>query len=403
MIFFQHDAPDVARSELSFRHLFTMLLRSLALLAALSHAGTAMAELLPTSAKGRALYNQGRAFDNEGKVKEALDSYRAAAKEDPKASGPVSSIADLYRRLAINNTDKKEVEKLREHARNAGQVALELDPLDPIAMETLRLLADGLEQAKFQPSPEAKKAAYEGEVFFHDRNYDAAREKYELAAQLDPGYAEAVLFVGDCYFMQNDMVKAEQKFRQALKMNPLDGTGWRFLYDALIRQNKLAEAEVAALHAIAALPSAKPSWMRMAQIAEHSGRKLTPFVMAPRASYKDGTISYDPGKGTDGDGAVWLMYGMAQATEATKKKPAAPFAGQLAAWQSTLKVMEELGPAKVKDKGLQDMLRFQKGNQLQAAIFLLMYQEAYRPEFEAWKKAEPDAIKRFIDTFRVTL
>ena len=380
-----------------------MLLRSLVLLATLVHCAPTIAALLPATEKGMSLFKQGRDLDNQGKFKEALESYRAAALEDPKASGPVSSIADLYRRLALNNTDSKEVETLREHARKSAQAALKLDALDPIAMETLRLLADGIAQLQYQPSADAKKAVREGEILFHDKKYDAAREKYELAARLDPGYAEAVLFVGDCYFMQNDMVKAEQKFRQALQMNPLDGTGWRFLYDALIRQNKLAEAEMAALQAIAALPSVKQSWMRMAQIAEHAGRKLTPFVLATRASYKDGKISYDPGTGADDDGAVWLMYGMAQATEATRENPAAPFARQLAVWQSALQVMEELGAAKVKDKGLQDMLRFHKGGQLQAAIFLLTYQEAYRAEFEAWKKAEPNAIKRFIDTYRVGL
>jgi tetratricopeptide (TPR) repeat protein len=380
-----------------------MRLRSLVLLAALAHASPVLADLLPASEKGIALLNKGRALDNQLKFAEALENFRAAALADPKASSPLSSIADLYRRLAINNPDPKEADKLRTAARDVALAALKLDERDPSAMETLRLLADGKEQAQYKATPEAAKAVHEGEVFFHERKYAAAMEKYELASKLDPGYAEAILFVGDCYFMQDDMVRAEQKFRQALQINPLDGSGWRFLYDALIRQNKLKEAEAAALKAIAALPSAKGSWIRMAQISEHAGHKLTPFVLVPRASFKGTTISYDAAGEPSETGSVWLAHGIAQAAESVAKQPAAPFARMLAAWQTTLRVMGEVEPAKVKDPGLHDMLRFYKAGQLKAAIFLLLYQEQYRDEFEAWKKAEPDAIKHFIDTFHVSL
>jgi tetratricopeptide (TPR) repeat protein len=380
-----------------------MRIPSIVLLAALLHTGGALADLLPVTEKGIALLNQGRALDNERKFAEAMENFRAAALADPKASAPLSSMANLYYRLAVGQADQKEVARLRELATTAAHAALKVDQRDTTAMETLRLLADGTEQAQYQPTPEAKKAVHEGEILFYERKYAAAAEKYALASQLDPGYAEAILYEGDCYFMLDDMPGAESKFRQSLQINPLEGAGWRFLFDALIRQGKTEDAQLAALSAIAALPSAKPSWSRMAQISEQAGRTLTAFVLTPRASFKDSTVTYDPANGPDGDGAVWLTYGMAQARESIKKAPAAPFARKLAAWQTTLAVMQDLGAAKVKDQGLQDMLRFQKGGQLQAAIFLLQYQEDFRPEFEAWKKADPDAIRRFIDTFRVRL
>jgi tetratricopeptide (TPR) repeat protein len=380
-----------------------MLLRSLVLLAALAHASPVLADLLPVSEKGIALLNKGRALDSERKFAEAMENFRAAALADPRASSPLSSIADLYRRLAIGNTDPKEIEKLRVLARDAAHAALKLDERDTTAMETLRLLADDMEQVKYTASPEAMAVMREAEVFFHERQYAAAMEKYELASKIDPGYAEAILFAGDCYFMQGDMVRAEQKFRQALQIDPLEGAGWRFLYDALIRQDKFKEAETAALSAIAALPSAKPSWIRMAQISEHAGHKLTPFVLKPRSSFKGNSVAYDPTGGPTDTAAVWLTYGLAQAAQSAAKPPPAPFARMLAAWQTTLRIMGEMGPAKIKDPGLQDMLRFYKAGQLKAAIFLLLYQEQYRAEFEAWKKAEPDAIKHFIDTFHVSL
>ena len=53
--------------------------------------------------------------------------------------------------------------------------------------------------------------------------------------------------------------------------------------------------------------------------------------------------------------------------------------------------------------GQAQALRFHKAGQLTAAVFRLLYREAYRPDFEAWTKTEPAAIKGFIDTFQTGL
>jgi hypothetical protein len=40
-----------------------------------------------------------------------------------------------------------------------------------------------------------------------------------------------------------------------------------------------------------------------------------------------------------------------------------------------------------------------RADQLETALLLLEYKESYRAEFEAWKKAHPDGIRKFIDTY----
>jgi hypothetical protein len=50
----------------------------------------------------------------------------------------------------------------------------------------------------------------------------------------------------------------------------------------------------------------------------------------------------------------------------------------------------------IRDRILAQFLRFKKDGRLDAALFLLQYREAFRPDFEAWKKRNPQAIRAFI-------
>ena len=379
-----------------------MLLRSCVLLVALAYANPLLARTVPLTEKARALWNQGLAFDNESKSEEALKSFQAAALAEPTASGPLSSQADLYRRLSAVE-GRQDAPALRERAFALANAALKLDAQDAIALHALRELNDDQTQAVYAPKAEAKKIVNEAEILFFDKKYAAAAEKYQLAFKLDPTYAEAVVLEGDCYYMLGDMVNAELKFRQALAIEPLHGAGWRFLYDALINQGKLKEAEMAAISAIAALPSATPSWTRMAHISDKLGPPLQTVNIKPLATMKGNTITIDNSAGANADTSSWMAYAIVMAAESEKPKSKVAFTRRLAIWEDTLQIIKEMGANKVKDPGLRAMMHFHQGGQLKAAIFLLEYKEAYRAEFEAWKKAEPDGIKRFIDTFHVTL
>lgn len=376
-----------------------MTLRAIVLLAALLHAGSAMAELFPTNEKAKALFKQGLAFEAEGKGNEALKSYREAALADPTASTPVSQIAHLFY-VSSKNGPAKEAAASREQASAAAHAALKIDDRDPGAMEVLRLLSDDQPQKRHQPLEAAKNALNEAEPLFHDQKYDEARAKYELAVKLDPAYAEAILFVGDCYFMQKDLPRAEQWFRKTVEVDPLYSLAWRFLFDAQLHQEKLKDAEVSAIAAISAAPSERQSWIRLGHLMGKWGGKLTPFQMTPRASFAGTTLTIDP-KLPEHERAVWLSYGIAMAGASTKMATASQFARDFDAWETTMKIAVELGKEdQIKDEGLRAMLRFHKGGQLKAAVFLLLYREAYRADFEAWKKAEPAGVKRFIDTFQ---
>jgi tetratricopeptide (TPR) repeat protein len=375
------------------------LLRSLLLIAAIALTASASAAVLSKVDAARTLISQGHAQSQAGNYNDALASYRAAVKADPAASEALSYLALLMVR-ASQNTEAKYIESYRAQARDYANAALKVDARDPNAMEALRQLEDGVEQRRRAPAAAAIKAVNEGELLFGEGKYAAAALKYEQAILLDPGYADAVVFLGDCYYVQGDMARAEQKFRQATVMDPQYGAAWRYLYDALRKQDKRAEAEAAAFGALAAMPSALPNWLRVVESMELAGPPLAQFKWQPRAAVKGTEIQIDP-TGPESDGTAWTAYGLSLAAADAKL---APFARELATWTSTLQIISELGSAdKIQDPGLRHMIAFHKGGQLKAALFALHYKEAYRAEFEAWKKAEPDGLKRFVETFRVAL
>lgn len=375
---------------------------SLLATACLLHAGTACAEVLPSNAAASALFNQALALQAQGKGSEAFQHFRKAAEADPAASSPLSAMAMMYLDASAAAPAER-AGALRKQAESVAQAALKLDERDPGALEVLRRLDDALPQQRHQPNAAALKLVHEAEVLFNDKKYAAAIPKYEQAIKLDPRYTEAVVFLGDCYFMQNDLPKAEQYFRQAAELDPQLGMAWRFLVDTLARQDKIEEARKAAIGAVAALPSALTSWGRVRQLNSNKDLPMQTFRLVRQATFRDNKIHVAPNL-PQPDGSLWMAYGMAQAGAATKPDAGSPFARELQAWETTMKIAAELGsPEQIKDEGLRQLLRFYKAGELKAAVFILMYREAYRADFEAWKKADPDAIRRFINTFYVGL
>lgn len=381
-----------------------MLLRTLFLLAGLGLTLPALANVVSTDPKAVALIKQARIAEQEGKVNEALKLYRSAAEADGTASSALSAIAILFQG-ASTQADAKNVATYREQAEGHAQAALKIDARDPVAMEVLRRLADDSAAPERRTTPAVAQAIAEGEVLFHEKKYAQALLKYEAAARLDPADSEPVLLIGDCYFMQNDMVHAEEKFRQVVTMDPLSGSGWRFLFDALIKQGKFQDAWAAAVSGVAAMPSAKPSWDRVRHMADLGGDQMRVFEWAPKGygSYKDKKIVVAPDMPAD-ERMAWMAYAMSEIYNQDPAQKLSPFGARLATWEKTAQIIIETGKAdQIQDPGLRDIIRFHKAGQLKAAVFALSYKEAYRAEFEAWKKAEPDGLKRFIDTFHVGL
>jgi tetratricopeptide (TPR) repeat protein len=212
--------------------------------------------------------------------------------------------------------------------------------------------------------------------------------------------------------MQHDWARAEAMFRRATEIEPRNGQAWRFLSDALYEQGKRDAAEGALLSGIAADPAQLPSWNKLAGLRARAGKALKPLALRRGASVGMGadgkaTISIDGDlqkSSSTPDNAIRLALAMA---EVNARKPkdgakASPFQIELQAWRLAMTVADETaanGQAPMSDPALLAMQRLARAGQLEPAIFVLLYKEAYRPEYEHWLAAHPDGVKAFIERY----
>ena len=361
----------------------------------------------PTS---EALRLEGDALLANGKLQEAIEKYTKANNADPKASAPLSSIATVFM-TAARAADGAKAAELRKHATSAANAALKVDENDPMGQEVLRRLDEDVPYRLYQPSLDAARLVEEGEQLFAAQDYAKALAKYEQAIARDPGFSQAWVFAGDCYYVQSQWTEAEARFRKATEIEPMNSQAWRFLSDSLVHQRKWKEAEQALLAGIAAHPGQLPNWGKLADL-QHPSLPLKRIGLQKKA-----TATVDPATGKPtlnfseslsapekkAEMEFWLAYGLAQAAaqlESKKGKPAvSPFKAELDAWNTALGVLAKDPEAKVSDPALVSMQKIYRENHLESAVLLLMFREAYRPEFEEWKKRNPDGVRIFVTRY----
>ncbi|MEO7497558.1 MAG: hypothetical protein ABIT83_10565, partial [Massilia sp.] len=172
----------------------------------------------------------------------------------------------------------------------------------------------------------------------------------------------------------------------------------------------------ALIQGIAAQPSQLPNWDKLAIAGARNGMPLKRLGLVRKASATvdpasgKPTINLDPSAVKNKqDGALWLMIGMSDmlrltdaATAAKGQPDASPFQRELASWRDAFKTSAELEAKSgelLVDPALATMQMLYRENQLEAGLLLLAYKESWRPDLEAWKKANPDGVQRFIKSY----
>ena len=354
--------------------------------------------------KSQRLVGEGNALIVQRQYAAAAEKFEAARKESPDASSPLSSFAYMLCSLASGGTSPEAKAQL-QRAREWAEKALAISSDDPLALEVIRALDDDTPRPGYVENAAANQAFNEAEVLFHSGQYEAARLKYRAAYQADPKFVKAQVMEGDTYFAEKNWAGAELMFQMATETDPLDSQAWRFLADARDRQDDGAGAMYAVLHAIAAMPSEATNWERLKLYVAKSDKPMARLGLERKVWIQRDrkTISIAPDvKGTDN--AIWLSYAMARVADVKDGKPESPFQTELRAWRTALAVANELaekGQPAPQAPALLALQKLHAAGQLEAAVFILMYKEAYRPEFEAWKKAHPQGVQEFTDKWRL--
>ncbi|MEF9929304.1 MAG: hypothetical protein RR804_15880 [Massilia sp.] len=303
--------------------------------------------------------------------------------------------------------------QLRDMARALAERATLLAADDPVAQEVLRMLDDPAPPPLHQPNARAAKLMAEGEAAFARQDIAAALAKYEATMLADPQYSSAWVAAGNCHYVQRDWKGAEALFRQATLIEPHNAQAWRYLSDALFYQDKRGAAEAMLYKAIEADPSQRPNWSKLARYRAGAGLPLKALGLRRGvrvAENADGKYVISLDSQTDGektpDHAFRLALGMNEVALRTddKDKRKSAFEIELETWRRALKSADEAeanSGAGITDPGLLQMRALAREGQLEPAILLLMFRQAYRPALGAWMAANPGGVKYFIDRYGV--
>jgi tetratricopeptide (TPR) repeat protein len=367
--------------------------------------------------KAGKLVQEGSQLLDSNKFNEALAKFREAAKLDPTYSMAVShqSLAFLQ---ASTMTDEANVGDYRGAAEELARKALEINDLDPVAAAVLKQLSGGGFSSSHKPSKEALTFFQEAEAKFVAHSYNEAIALYRKALELDPAYTDAALYLGDAYFAQEKWEDAEPWFKKAAEMEPLYGRTWRFLFDCYGAMGRRRDAEGAAMSGLAAEPDNMNAWGRIRQIRKSLGEKELerfkwPVGGGAEIVEKDGKkeiqIRLNPQDEAVADRSFWMAYSLLRGAQKLgdpkkdpKAKPESPFEQERAALLMGFEGLENAlaeGKLKIKDPSLAKLREIKKAGHLETALFLLHFQEAYRPDFEAWKKGNPTGIQVFLGLF----
>ncbi|GEM_PF-5558897 len=281
----------------------------------------------------------------------------------------------------------------------------------------LQILLDDIHDADYPAvmsrDPKALEAFQEAEKFFGAKEYEKARAAYKKAHALDPHFVMAMLYVGDTFTQDLGQPEPLSWYRKAAEAQPNYPKAWRYLSDGCIEAGKLDEAEDALLAGLAGHPGNRLLWIKLADLREYRKmplRKL-PFDPPFEAFWnKDGQLNLKATTeflGFSGK-TIWPallggILGSAKVEVKNQGQGASPietaFQKELLFWTIATEILEteaKKSGQPPQDHYLGEFLRFKKEGHLEAALFVLRYQEAFRPDFEAWKKAHPGGVQAFI-------
>jgi len=360
----------------------------------------------------RGLVLEAKSLEGQARYQEALTKYKKAEQADPTASMPLSLAAGLVLKLSTVAPQDK-AQQLRDMSRALAERAAQLEADDPVAQEVLRMLDDPAPPPLHQPNDRAAKLMAEGEAAFARQDLRLALAKYEATMLADPQYSSAWVAAGNCLYMQSSWTRAETLFRAATVIEPHNSQAWRYLSDVLYYQDQRTAAEAALYKAIEADPSQRLTWGKLAGYRASAGMPLAILglrrgVRVMENAQGEYVISLDPQTDAEktSDHAIRLVLGMTEARLRTddKDRRKSAFEIELATWRQALKTADDAearGDAGMTDPGLLQVRALARQGQLEPAILLLMFRQAYRPALQAWIAANPGGVKYFIDRYGV--
>jgi tetratricopeptide (TPR) repeat protein len=344
-----------------------------------------------------------------------LDAFPILEKIAPQLPNDVEvwthyGIALASRSGTIADAAQRKVE--RKKAYDALSKAKQLGTTYVIALSILdQLPPDGGDDDNLSAmDPRVESALREGEGFFGRGEYDKAFLSYEKAYKIDPKNYEAILFMGDSLYAQKKFAESEPWFAKAAAVDPDREMAYRFWGDALLAQNKTKEATEKFIEAFIADPYTRNAWDNIDKLTQKAGKPFDVKGIFPPGTDNFGGILIDVSKLAENDGtALWRKY--LETREAWKKSlfkqqnPTATYRRSLKEESAALRSVADAGRAAIKSGSLKNphhsitnLIGLADGDFLDAYIFIFLSDPEIAQDYDAYRQANREKLRRFFAT-----
>ncbi|HEX8771972.1 MAG TPA: tetratricopeptide repeat protein [Pyrinomonadaceae bacterium] len=352
-----------------------------------------------------------RAFQlyEEGKHLEALPILEKLAEANPSDGPVLQELAFSLITYSATLPDKEARKKIRARARSIFVRAVNLNYNVEVLQPMIAVIPPDGGETDFSANKQAETAMREGESAFAQTKYDQALAAYQRAMQIEPKLYEAPLFIADVYFLRKQWNQAAEWYAKAIAIDPNRETAYRYWSDALLKEGKMAASRIKAIEAIIAEPYNQRAWVGLIQWAQVNSVKLAHPRIAPPNEEADTNFVIDPQALKSEDGSMnWTLYKKERAGW-NEKRFAREFPKEKVYRHSLLEealalravaeaASKDLKTGKVKalDPALTTLVKLNEDGLLEAYILLARADEGIAQDYEAYRAANRDKLKRYL-------
>jgi tetratricopeptide (TPR) repeat protein len=354
----------------------------------------------------------------QGKLVEAMPLLEKLSADNPKDIAVMESWGVSVLGYADTLADLDLRKKARARAYGILTKTQSLGDNSDLLQVILRSLPSDGSFAAFSQKKDVDAAMQRAEADFARGDLDKARDGYMRAYLLDPKQYYAALFMGDSYFKQHQPVFAGEWFSNAIKIDPNIETAYRYWGDTLLGVGKLDEARTQYIGAVVADPYNENSWGGLKNWTTSTKLQLNWLKLKDRVAVdvKDGktNVTIDSSLAKDDPAmAGWLIYGITRASwmreKFAKEYPNEPSYRRslreeteaLHLFVTVVKETSEKQKLNLSGTDLGTLVAIDKAGLLEPFVLLNRADNGIAKDYEGYRTANRDKIRRYLDEFVV--
>ncbi len=346
----------------------------------------------------------------KNKLQEAEILVNNSLELDPENIDSLLISAGVQIVIASRNQEDPESPKRVETALRQARMAIRLAPGDFSVYNKAKSLHIYSPAGYILPkNPEAVKEFNKAEQDFAKARYENAVRHYLKVMELEPMFSYTYLHLGDCFFANKQLEQALKLYEQAIALSPLNPAGYRYAADTCAKLGQPEKCREYLIESVKADPSYPTTWQYMNNskygkngIERHYHLIPTKLLLCRSEDDYESLLSDLPSRTLP----AWRAYiNKKLSYENRERKPGIihwPSAGgeleclrELVATWSALKL--EIWD--LHDADLDFIRQVSIDGHLDTFVFLELYTETYRPEFELWKKKNGRKINEYLENY----